>query len=215
MICRTAATRTSYRPLAAAVASVFALLALTACGATHVGAGGTGTTATAAVASPTAPAPAPVDTAAKAAHDKAFPDVAARCDEARRTPPPDGPAKSEPRPSDSEAAKYAENHAFKRQARLSSEARCRGEAHAQRIRKALTGPGAKSPANEADLAAALVRLGYEVDSGSVHRIGGTLGFSSFVPGTGPCVTGRLGSPATFETHGVYLEGGCTKPQGGH
>ncbi|MEU8894121.1 hypothetical protein [Streptomyces sp. NPDC048442] len=203
--------RTSYPPLAAA-ALVLGLLTLTACGTTHAGAG-TDPIPPAAPSSPTAADPAA--TAARAAHDKAFPEVAARCAGTRGTAPAAGAGKPEPAATDPEAAKYAENHAFKQQASLAPEARCRGEAHAERIRKALTGPGATAPANEADLAAVLARLGYEAGPGTVYRTGGALGFSFFVPDIGPCVTGRLGSPATFEAHGAYMEGGCTEPRGGH
>ncbi|MFD3514703.1 hypothetical protein [Streptomyces sp. NPDC058657] len=223
MIRRNTSTGTSPRLLAAAGAAALTLLTLTACGGTtHAGPGtgpasaGAGTGPASSAAATSSPStPAPEATAAKAAHDRAFPDVAARCDGAGGTARATGSAKPVPRVTDPEAAKYAENHAFKQQARLSPEALCRGEAHAQRIRKALVGPGAKTPANEAALTAVLVRLGYEADSGTVHRTGGSLGFSSFVPVLGPCVTGRLGSPATFEAHGVYLEGGCTEPRGGH
>ncbi|MFI0982029.1 hypothetical protein ACH4SP_34100 [Streptomyces sp. NPDC021093] len=203
--------RTSHQPLAAAVLAL-GLLTLTACGTTHAGTG-TGPTPPAALSSPTAPDLAA--SAAKTAHDKAFPGVAARCKGVGGTNPSTGPGKPEPLPTDPEAAKYAENHAFKQQVRLAPEARCRGEAHAQRIKKALTGPGATAPANEADLTTALTRLGYEADNGSVHRTGDALGFSLFVPGIGPCVTGQLGTPATFEAHGAYVEGGCTEPRGGH
>ncbi|MFJ2740789.1 hypothetical protein ACIO3O_14070 [Streptomyces sp. NPDC087440] len=207
--------RTSTRPAAVAVLAV-GLLALTACGTLRAdaGAGPTppGVDSSLTSASPTAP---DLVASARAAHDKAFPDVAARCKGVIGGSPTAGPGTPDPLPTDPEAAKYAENHAFKQQKRLTPEARCRGEAHAQRIRKALTGPGAPAPANEADLTSALARLGYPADSGSVYRAGDTLGFSYFVPETGPCVTGRLGTPATVTAHGAYLEGGCTEPRGGH
>ncbi|EFL13847.1 hypothetical protein [Streptomyces sp. C] len=41
------------------------------------------------------------------------------------------------------------------------------------------------------------------------------GFALMLPGTGPCVSGRAADPARVEAHGVYLEGGCKEPAGGH
>ncbi|GHA45182.1 hypothetical protein GCM10010329_79750 [Streptomyces spiroverticillatus] len=200
------------RPRAVGVLAI-GLLAFTAtaCGTVQAGAGGV-PTPSAVGASPTTAR----DTAAKAAHDKAFPDVAARCKGVSDAGRPAGPDTPQPLPTDPEAAKYAENHAFKQQKQLTPEARCRGEAHAQRIKKALTGPGTTPPANEAELTTALARLGYAASDGSVLKAGDALGFSYFVPGVGPCVTGQLGGArATVEAHGTYMEGGCTEPRGGH
>ncbi|MFF0739171.1 hypothetical protein ACFYVL_02115 [Streptomyces sp. NPDC004111] len=203
--------RTSHRPLAMA-ALALGLLTLTACGTEKAGAG-PGQSSPTTPASPTALSTSAA--AARAAHDKAFPDVAARCKATKATAGTTGPEKPEPLPTDPEAAKFAENHAFKQQARLTPEARCRGEAHAQRIQKALTGPGTTPPANEAALTAALTKLGYGPDNGTVQRVGNALGFSYSVPGIGPCVTGYLGTPTSIEAHGPYVEGGCTEPRGGH
>ncbi|MFF3016208.1 hypothetical protein [Streptomyces sp. NPDC057939] len=141
---------------------------------------------------------------------------------------PDGAGEG---PADPEARKYAENHAYAQQTRLGDEAKCRGEAHAARIRKALAdadadtegggtgagGPG--GPRNPAELTALLQDLGYPVSGGDVYSAGGSagpgLGFALWIPGAGPCLSGVLGAPARVEAHGVYMEGGCRKPDGGH
>ncbi|MFF4322696.1 hypothetical protein [Streptomyces sp. NPDC001568] len=123
-------------------------------------------------------------------------------------------------PADPEARKYAENHAYKQQAGLSDAAQCRGDAHAERIRKALADTGgAGGPRDPGELAALLQGLGYAVTSGDVYAAGSGsgsgLGFALWIPGTGPCLSGVLGSPARVEAHGVYMEGGCREPKGGH
>ncbi|MDX2391659.1 MULTISPECIES: hypothetical protein [unclassified Streptomyces] len=140
---------------------------------------------------------------------------------------PDGSGEG---PADPEARKYAENHAYRQQAGLGDEAKCRGDAHAERIRKALAdaeagatgagGPG--GPRNPAELTALLRGLGYPVAGGDVYASGGSagpggpgLGFALWIPGTGPCLSGALGTPARVEAHGVYMEGGCREPKGGH
>ncbi|WP_411104017.1 hypothetical protein [Streptomyces sp. cmx-4-9] len=212
------------RPTSFAAALAVGLLALTACGTTSSGGRADGNPPAASV--PDAPstdasrAPSPTGdpaAAATAAHDKAFPDIAARCaaESAEATAAPGGSAEPSALPTDPEAAKYAENHAFKKQRQLTPRARCRGEAHAQRIRQALTAQGAAAPATEDALKSALSAWGYPPANGAVYRSGGALGFSYLVPGAGPCVTGRLGQPAEVQAHGVYVEGGCTEPRGGH
>lgn len=201
-------------PHRAAAVLALGLLALTRCGTTHAGAGVTPASPTGSPQADASASAAAAASAASAAHDAAFPEVAARCAGAGTAPPP-GSGEPGALPTDPEAAKYAENHAFKQQSGFTAAARCRGEAHAQRLRKALTGPGATPPADEAALAAALERLGYHNAAGSVHRTAGGLGFSLFVPEVGPCVTADLGTPVSFEAHGVYAEGGCTEPRGGH
>ncbi|MBW5482800.1 hypothetical protein [Streptomyces bambusae] len=149
-------------------------------------------------------------------HDRQFPEIAARCRNLAAGPSPSGTtAPADPRPTDSEAAKYAENHAFKTKARLTPEQTCVGRAHAERITKELTGPGKRLPADQAALAATLQALGYPTGASEVYGSGGVLGFAFAVPGTGPCVTGRLGTPVKVETHGAYMEGGCLEPRGGH
>lgn len=126
-------------------------------------------------------------------------------------------------PADPEARKYAENHAYRQQTELNPAARCRGEAHAARIRAKLAAAPVTDPAG---LTALLRGLGYPVGSGDVYEGNAVQGpgFALMLPGTGPCVSGRAGAPATAgasaaparaEAHGVYLEGGCKEPAGGH
>ncbi|MBT2405365.1 hypothetical protein [Streptomyces sp. ISL-21] len=198
------------------------LLALTACGtksaATASGAPSgapSGTSATPAV-DPSAQA-----AAALARHDRLFPDVATRCAgegalaSATPTPTPT-PSATGDAPTDPEAAKYAENHAFKMQADLTPEAKCRGEAHARRISTALTAAGKTAPRTQAELSTALEGLGYPMGGDAVYSFnGGDLGFDLLIPETGPCLTGRLAAALRIEAHGVYMEGGCREPRGGH
>ncbi|WP_412075262.1 hypothetical protein ACLF6K_04620 [Streptomyces xanthophaeus] len=213
------------RPTLLAAAAV-GLLALTACGSTRAADGGGTPSAASATGSPSqsgsafpsasASADRAADAAAaKAAHDKAFPDIAARCAAEGAAATTAASGAPDALPTDPEAAKHAENNAFKTQAKLTPEARCRGEAHALRIQKALAGPGAATPATEEGLTSALTAMGYEIAAGDVYRSGGALGFAYAIKGVGPCVTGWLGSPAKVEAHGVYMEGGCKEPRGGH
>lgn len=220
----------------AGVLLVAALPALTACGTTKAGSAGN-TTPTA------AGSPDPV-ASGSARHDRLFPDVAARCAQKAAeasADPQDGGANgganggtndgtndgandgasggesSRELPMDPEARKYAENHAYKTQDTLSAENRCRADAHGARIKAALTGVGKAAPRGEAELAASLKELGYSVTGNEVYRSGGALGFALFIPEAGPCVTGRwtAGGGLTVEGHGVYMEGGCLEPKGGH
>lgn len=208
----------------AGVLLVAALPALTACGTTKAG--------SAANTTPTAAgSPDPV-ASGSARHDRLFPDVAARCAqkaaEASADPQDDGTnggandgasggESSRELPMDPEARKYAENHAYKTQGTLSAESRCRADAHGARIKAALTGAGKAAPRGEAKLAASLKELGYSVTGNEVYRSGGALGFALFIPEAGPCVTGRwtAGGGLTVEGYGVYMEGGCLEPKGGH
>ncbi len=121
-------------------------------------------------------------------------------------------------PADPEARKYAGNHAFKQQARLTPGARCRGDAHAARIKAAVAGGsgGKGAPHTAEEVRAVLTELGYGFDGGGVHGTGSVnVSFVLSVPESGPCVTGRLGPPVTVEAHGMYVEGGCLEPRGGH
>ncbi|MFG2295928.1 hypothetical protein [Streptomyces sp. NPDC048603] len=189
-------------------------LALAACGTTKAGAGAgaSGSATPDYVRQAQASAEA-----GKQAHDRKFPDIAARCKDAAAAPSASGSpgASSAAEPLDPEAAKYAENHAYKTQARLSPEAGCRGGAHAARITKGLVGTGKTAPTTEDGLRKALEALGYPATEDEVFTSGGALGFAFSVPGAGPCVTGYLGTPPKVEAHGQYMEGGCMEPRGGH
>ncbi|MGW4645728.1 hypothetical protein [Kitasatospora sp. NPDC004289] len=150
-------------------------------------------------------------TEALAAHDARFPEVAQRCaavTDATATPSAatgGGPAPENP--------KYAENHAFKTTLGLSATARCRGEAHAARLVAALPRDG--MAAGEASVRATVENLGYprEIVQVQLDYAPGLLAL--FVPGVGPCVTVRFGPTVNAEVHGVYMEGGCLEPKGGH
>ncbi|MER5928813.1 hypothetical protein [Streptomyces sp. NPDC002054] len=209
-------------PLTAAAAVLTAgLLALTACGTTRTTAGsdGAGGGSAPASAAPSAKPDYVVAAEASAAaaqqrHDRQFPDIVARCKDAVAAASPSASGATGG-PVDPEAAKYAENHAYKTKGELSPEAECTGRAHAARITKSLAGAGKTTPATEADLRKALEKLGYPTASGEVFRSGGALGFAFFVDGSGACVTGRLDTPPRVEAHGPYMEGGCQEPRGGH
>ncbi|MET9607493.1 hypothetical protein ABZZ17_20890 [Streptomyces sp. NPDC006512] len=154
---------------------------------------------------------------AAASDDGGFAAVAAHCEGRGSGAAPVAPDSPGELPADPEARKYAENHAYKQRAGLSDEGKCRGDAHAVRVRKALSGTGgAAGPQNPAELTALLQGLGYPVSSGDVYASGGSgLGFAVWIPETGPCLSGVLGTPARVEAHGVYMEGGCREPSGGH
>ncbi|MCX4526448.1 MULTISPECIES: hypothetical protein [unclassified Streptomyces] len=199
---------------AGAVLFTAGLLALTACGTTVAGSGAApgGSPGVSGAASPAA-SPT-VDYAAQAAaavarHDKRFPEVATRC-AGRSTGAPD-PGAPDALPTDPEARKYAENHAFKKQAELSPQAACRGDAHAARIKAALT----PVPGTAAKLSELLTGLGYEVAAGDVYGTAPNLSFVVSIPESGPCVTGHLTPPMSVKAHGSYVEGGCHEPRGGH
>lgn len=207
-----APARTRAVPLLLA-AAVAAALALTGCGSRTAGAGG--------AEEPPAPSAAPsVDYAAQAVaavarHDKLFPEIAARC--ADTAVAGAQPTTGEP-PADPEARKYAENHAYKQQAELTPRAECRGDAHAARIKAALlAGSGGKgAPHTVEELRAVLTGLGYGFEGGGVYGSGAVnVSFVLSVPESGPCVTGRLGPPVSVKAHGMYVEGGCLEPRGGH
>ncbi|MFJ7266806.1 hypothetical protein ACIQV3_09070 [Streptomyces sp. NPDC099050] len=225
-------TRVDTRTRVAALLAAGAIV-LTGCGTRTAGSGDP--------AAPSAPSTAPsVDYAAREAaavarHDKLFPAIAARCGDAGAgagtgTGTGEGAdaggskggaspgATGGELPADPEARKYAENHAFKQQVRLTPGARCRGDAHAERIKAALAGgSGAKAaPHTAEELRAVLAGLGYGFDGGGVYGSGAVnVSFVLSVPESGPCVTGRLGPPTTVQAHGTYAEGGCLEPRGGH
>lgn len=108
---------------------------------------------------------------------------------------------------------YADNHAFRNTLALSPEQQRDGDLAASRIAAALDPLRPAVPYDEAAVAAALDAAGYphalvSADSGS----------ASFDVTVAPrvCVSGtlRAGAVAT-EVHGVYVEGGCREPRGGH
>ncbi|MGC5360793.1 hypothetical protein ACPXCE_03755 [Streptomyces sp. DT24] len=199
------------------------LLVLTGCATVVTGtASGATPPASATGAGPSSTAPGHEDDpvkAARATHDRLFPDVAAHCAGAAPRPTDERTPTRRADPVDPAASRYAENHMYRQKRPLDTEQRCRGQAHADRIAKVLKKPGAPGTRTEQGLRTALAELGYPEDAiriqeqGSGQRSGPA--FSLFIPGTGPCVTGRTGPPPDIETHGPYLEGGCVEPRGGH
>lgn len=151
---------------------------------------------------------------ARAEHDKKFRDVAARCTDVAPSPTAVPTTAGATEPSDPEADRYRENHAFQQQAPLGPEQQCRGDAHANRITDALRETGGPVPSDEQGVRTVLEELGYPADVTEVYGSGQALAFSISVPGA-PCVSGAVGPPLNVEAHGVYMEGGCRKPQGGH
>ncbi|WP_030300177.1 hypothetical protein [Streptomyces katrae] len=206
---------TSRTTTAGAVLFAAGLLVLTACGTTVSGSG--------AAADPS-PVPATGQTpdyaaraaAAVARHDKLFPEVAELC-RGKAGSAPTGSATPGELPTDPEARKYAENHAYKNEATLTPAAKCRGDAHAARINKALGGSDGKgAPKSTEELSGLLTGMGYKPEAGDVYASStGNLSFVLSIPESGPCVTGRLTPPMSVKAHGAYMEGGCHEPRGGH
>ncbi|KQV09922.1 hypothetical protein ASE03_26350 [Kitasatospora sp. Root187] len=157
---------------------------------------------------------------AKAEHDRAFPEVAAACADVASGPSttPSTTPSTKPGGSsspDPEQAKHAENHAYLTTVRMTPEAECRGGAHAKRITAALTLRAAKASLGADDVYDVLAGLGYPRREHLVEGSAGALGFTFMLPGVGPCITGKVGPPVVVEAHGVYVEGGCNRPRGGH
>ncbi|WP_329500927.1 hypothetical protein [Kitasatospora herbaricolor] len=203
----------------AGVAAGAAVLLLAGCGERSAGDAGSGPSSAAAGAKAPAVATTPPGVAElQAQQDALFPEVAARCagvSTALAPSPSASAGVAGGAPDDPSARKYAENHAYKQTVELTAQSRCRGEAHAARITTALRATGRAAALGEAELRAELERLGYPTRGGEVHSSGGTVGFSLWIPGSGPCLTGTLGATPRIQAHGPYLEGGCKEPQGGH
>lgn len=158
---------------------------------------------------------------ARARHDRMFADIAARCASADKSVDPtpsrtaaDGPKDGDPQP---ENPKYAENHAFKQQAPMDGDALCRGTAHADRIARALTAPGGSAAPDAQRVMDELTGLGYPKESVHVSQWSDRVRFTVSVPQAGPCVTGDIVARQDIDVspHGVYIEGGCVEPVGGH
>ncbi|WP_406192937.1 hypothetical protein OH807_01845 [Kitasatospora sp. NBC_01560] len=148
---------------------------------------------------------------ALAEHDRRYPEVGKGCATATGTPSPSASASV---PPDPDSGKYAENHAYKQTVPLTAPARCRGDAHAARIRAAL---GARKAGAATDLQTTLESLGYAKEAFRVTANGSpAAGFVLEVPGAGPCIEGRPGNgQLSVAAHGYYLDGGCAEPKGGH
>ncbi|MFJ8044271.1 hypothetical protein ACIRBX_27580 [Kitasatospora sp. NPDC096147] len=214
------------RPVLPALAVAALLLTTAACGSRPApGTGGTAAPAPAQSQAPSSPSASPSASAAAqdaaaqrlkdavAAHDAKFPEVARRCAAAADTvPAPKASGTMGGGPA--ENPKYAENHAFKSTVPLTEKARCRGEGHAARLAAAAL-PKDGAAAGAASVLATLDSLGYPKENVEL-RVDTAPGLAAvLVPGVGPCVTVRFGPKPTTEVHGVYQEGGCVEPRGGH
>ncbi|WP_030158279.1 hypothetical protein [Streptomyces sp. NRRL S-244] len=192
------------------------MLVMTACGTTVAGSGAAADPSPVPATPSQTPDYAAQAAAAVARHDKLFPEVAALCQGNASVAPPRSAAPDD-LPTDPEARKYAENHAYKNEAALTPAAQCRGDAHAARIKAALGGSGGKgAPRTTRELSGLLTGMGYKVETGDVYASStGNLSFVLSVPESGPCVTGQVSPPLSVKAHGAYMEGGCHEPRGGH
>ncbi|MFF3008366.1 hypothetical protein ACFVTF_36855 [Kitasatospora sp. NPDC057940] len=197
--------------MAAGLAVAVTAVALAGCGSVSAP-GGASTTATTATTPTREPGQAGAEALAR--HDRLFPQVAAKCAGVAATPP-SAPAAAPTGDGGTWADKYAENHAYKQTVRLLADAQCRGEAHAARIADALRPAGTSAAVGEAGLRAALQRLGYPAELVDVHTSAGTPGFDLEIPEAVLCVSGLLTARPDIHPHGMYLDGGCTEPKGGH
>lgn len=168
-------------------------------------------------------------------HDRTWPGMAAACDAANSPRPepadPSGAAtgggggEATPLPAERgsgadepavENPKYAENHAFQQTTDVPEEQLCRGREHAQRINLIL---GPVAPQDRADaerVRALLAEHGYEASAVHAAQAGdAAVAWNVFVPGAGPCISGNTDPGGGIEVHGVFMEGGCTEPAGGH
>ncbi|MFD7582441.1 hypothetical protein [Kitasatospora sp. NPDC059817] len=203
--------------MAAGLAAAVAAVALAGCGSVSAPGSATGGTPVgSAPATATTPAREPGQAGAEALarHDRLFPQVAAKCAGVAATPP-SAPAAAPTGDGGTWADKYAENHAYKQTVRLLADAQCRGAAHAARIADALRPAGAPAVLDEAGLRAALQRLGYPAELVNVRTSAGVPGFDLEIPEAVLCVSGLLTARPDIHPHGMYLDGGCTEPKGGH
>jgi hypothetical protein len=115
-----------------------------------------------------------------------------------------------------DGSKYAENHMYRATRPLTDAQRCVGEAKARQVTAALEELRPSGDVSAAEVRSALVGLGYPSDR--VDSAGAGTGRVAFSVEAAPlvCLEGSLdGGAAAVEVHGMYLDGGCTEPQGGH
>ena len=106
---------------------------------------------------------------------------------------------------------YVENHAFQQRLRLCDDDLARTRAEAERTREGL---GQRGALTAAEVVAALAELGHEPGSTTVADEGGVVRFTVLVaPG---CLDGTVAADEVrVEARGLFAEGGCVKPVGGH
>ncbi|AUH44963.1 hypothetical protein CXR04_17245 [Streptomyces sp. CMB-StM0423] len=147
-------------------------------------------------------------------HDRAWPDVARECRDVRPEPSEavgDGGEGAVP-----ENPKYGENNAYKQTTDVTPDELCRGEAHAVRIAAALKDAAPADLKDEERIRRLFEDLGYTGDTVSARQNdGGLVWWDVLVAGAGPCISGNTDPAAEIDVHGVYMEGGCTEPAGGH
>ncbi|NGO75738.1 hypothetical protein G6045_08625 [Streptomyces sp. YC504] len=115
-----------------------------------------------------------------------------------------------------ENPKWAENHGYLQTLRLSPRGACEGAAHRERLQGALSQQKVPSAAGVQDTLRALdypqSRVLGLYESGGLVLF--TLDLSHATSGV--CLDGSVRPQGVqLEEHGVYLEGGCERPKGGH
>ncbi|MDT0341838.1 hypothetical protein [Streptomyces litchfieldiae] len=110
--------------------------------------------------------------------------------------------------------RYSENHAFRDTLDLDPAEQRRGEEEAERARQALETLRTGGEFGPEEVNGALTGLGYQADAVFTAAFGDQVTFAvSLSP---VCLEGIVGPAAvTVEAHGVYMEGGCREPAGGH
>ncbi|MFF0726106.1 hypothetical protein [Streptomyces sp. NPDC004134] len=147
-------------------------------------------------------------------HDRAWPGIARECRDVRPEPSAEaGDGGEGPVP---ENPKYGENNAYKQTTDVTPGELCRGEGHAARIAAALK-DAAPADLGDEDLTRRIFEdLGYTGDTVSARaNDGGLVWWDVLVAGAGPCISGTTDPATGIDVHGVYMEGGCTEPAGGH
>lgn len=153
--------------------------------------------------------------ATRTEHDRAWPGVAEKCRDVQPEPAAEASAGEDPGAAP-ENPKYAENHAYKQTTDVSPGELCRGEAHAALIDAALQDAVPADLKDERRIRRVLEDLGYAPDTVSAQQAGASaVGWDVMVAGAGPCISGNTDWPGEIDVHGVYMEGGCTEPAGGH
>ncbi|MEO3765098.1 hypothetical protein [Streptomyces sp. B8F3] len=147
-------------------------------------------------------------------HDRAWPDIARQCRDVR--PERTAEAAAGDDGAVPENPKYGENNAYKQTTDVSPDEQCRGDAHAVRIAAALKDATPAGLKDERQIRLVLEDLGYATDTVTAQRAGASaVAWDVMVAGAGPCISGNTDWPDEIDVHGVYMEGGCTEPAGGH
>ncbi|MEO3839534.1 hypothetical protein [Streptomyces sp. CNZ287] len=145
-------------------------------------------------------------------HDRAWPGIARKCRDVR----PEPTARAEGEEGVPENPKYGENNAYKQTTDVTPDELCRGEAHAARIAAALEDAAPADLRDEERTRRLFEDLGYGPDTVSARQNDAALvWWDVMVAGAGPCISGNTDPAAGIDVHGVYMEGGCTEPVGGH